>query len=76
MPGLLKLPPGAEIRDAHGLELDADHKIYLTYGNFATAKAKPNNGAERRGRPVTHYASPRSIFHAYENLLVNLLLVV
>ena len=49
MPDLLKLPEGAEIRDAHGLELDEDHNIYLTYGNWATATApnKPNNGTDR-----------------------------
>ncbi len=47
MPGLLKLPEGAEIRDAHGLELDSKNNIYLTYGNWATAISKENNGTDR-----------------------------
>ena len=46
MPEKLVLPPGAEIRDAHGLELDSANNIYLTYGNWADGKP-PNNGTDR-----------------------------
>jgi hypothetical protein len=30
MPDLLKLPVGAEVQDAHGIEVDQDHNIYMT----------------------------------------------
>ena len=46
MPDKLVLPQGAEIRDAHGLELDSKNNIYLTYGNWADGKP-PNNGTDR-----------------------------
>ena len=42
MPGLLQLPEGAEIQDAHGLEVDEQHNIYLTYANW-------NNGVQSNG---------------------------
>ena len=38
MPDKLALPDGAEIRDAHGLELDSANNIYLTCVAFACRK--------------------------------------
>jgi hypothetical protein len=42
MPELLQLPPGGEVQDAHGLELDDEDNIYLTYANW-------NNGVQTNG---------------------------
>ena len=42
MPDLLKLPQGAEVQHAHGLEVDKDGNIYLNYVNW-------NNGIQTNG---------------------------
>jgi hypothetical protein len=47
-PDLLQLPPGTEIQDAHGLEVDDNHNIYLTYANWnSTTSSKPANGTDQ-----------------------------
>jgi len=45
MPDLLALPAGAEVQDAHGLELDVEGNIYLTYRNWNDGIV--NNGTDR-----------------------------
>jgi hypothetical protein len=47
-PDLLQLPPGTEIQDAHGLEVDDHHNIYLTYANWHThTSTKDGNGTDQ-----------------------------
>ena len=45
MPDLLALPLGAEVQDAHGLELDAAGNIYLEYRNWNDGIV--SNGTDR-----------------------------
>jgi hypothetical protein len=43
MPDLLKLPNGADIQDAHGLEVDQDHNIYVSYANWGDNTKQKNS---------------------------------
>ena len=46
MPGLLTPPHGADIQDAHGLEVDLDHNIYVSYANWGD-NAKARNSTDQ-----------------------------
>ena len=46
MPELLQLPQGAQVQDAHGLELDDDGNILLTYTNWNNHGEGVQNGTD------------------------------